>query len=137
MSATWTCPNCDRSVIGSVCYCMASEEAKLHGRIAELSQRLAERDAEVERLWKQADARILELEAQRNRAIQAATELALSLETVLDEYCQAESDMAFERGDCSNWTTADAIAELPLGVAKTIKLYVQGDGIEKLQGDLR
>ncbi len=48
MSATWTCPNCDRSVIGSVCYCMASEEAKLHGRIAELSQRLAERDAEVE-----------------------------------------------------------------------------------------
>jgi len=82
--------------------------------------------------WKTALGERDTYRAQRDRAIQAAGELALSLETVLDEYRQAQTDMDYERGVCSNWTTADAIAELPLGVAKTIKLYVQGDGIEKL-----
>jgi len=47
MSATWTCPQCNRDVLGSICYCMASEEAKLHGRIAELEQRLADREAQL------------------------------------------------------------------------------------------
>jgi gamma-glutamylcyclotransferase (GGCT)/AIG2-like uncharacterized protein YtfP len=42
MSATWTCPYCNRSVLGSNCYCMASEEQKLHGRIEELEAQLAE-----------------------------------------------------------------------------------------------
>jgi hypothetical protein len=86
---------------------MASEEQKLHGRIAELR-------------------------SQRDRAIKAATDLAVALETVLDEYRQAQTDMEYERGDCHNWTTGEAIAELPLGVARIIKLYVSGDGIERL-----
>ena len=78
------------------------------------------------------DCRIAELEVQRNRAIKAATDLALALESVLDEYRQAQTDMEYERGDCHDWTTDEAIAELPSNVARIIKLYVSGDGIERL-----
>ena len=36
MSSSWTCTACGRDVLGSACYCMASDEGKLRGRIIEL-----------------------------------------------------------------------------------------------------
>ena len=56
MSATWTCPYCNRSVLGSNCYCMASEEQKLHGRIEELEAQLALLRSTFEELKKIRDS---------------------------------------------------------------------------------